>query len=475
MLKLNKRNTNIILMGIISTVTLSILFFINKSQNQQIGFLEQHIIDDATQSFQNIVTIRNWNSEHGGVFVKGHDNLQPNPYLMDNQLITKNDEKLIKINHAWMTKQISEITNKENKVSYKLTSLNPLNPENLPNKFEKEALNYFEKYKNIKYYYDKKNITQQETFNFMGSLLVEKSCLQCHAVQGYKIGDIRGGVRVSLSIDRYKNHALNIIEKHNYLELFVLLLSIIFTFIVYKLNNKIFEQENLLIIHSRNAAMGEMINMIAHQWRQPLSVVSMGANTIIADIELDMVENETLKDISNDILEQTQYLTRTINDFSNFFKPDNEKSSINIESVIDNSLQIILKSLENDNITVIKNYATLDKIKIYDKKLSQVLINILKNAKEAFEDQDIENKEINISTFKQDGFYCIEIKDNAKGIPKDVLPKIFEPYFSTKEERNGSGLGLYMAHTIVSKHLDGELTASNTKEGAQFLIKLQNK
>jgi len=475
MIILNKKNTNILLISVISILTLSILFFINKSQQEQIGFLEQHIVNEAKQSFQSIIITRKWNAEHGGVYVKEHDNLQANPYLINNQLTTKDGEKLIKVNPAWMTRQISEINNKQNNMYYKITSLNPINPNNQPNQFEKEALTYFEKNKDMKYFFNKKEITQKDTFDFMGRLTVEKACLKCHAVQGYKEGDIRGGIRISLYIEKYKNHASDIIQKHHYLEFIVFFLSVIFTFIVYKLNNKIFKQEELMLIQSRHAAMGEMISMIAHQWRQPISVVSMGANNILADIELDIIDNKALKGISNDILEQTEYLTQTIDDFSDFFKPDMGMTAINIEEVVEDSLKIISKSLENNNIIVIKNYSTQNKINIFDKKLLQVLINILKNAKEAFEEKDIQNKQINISTFEKSGFCYIEIRDNAKGIPKDVLPKIFEPYFSTKEEKNGSGLGLYMSYTIVSKHLHGELTASNTKEGAKFLIKLPNK
>jgi len=139
---------------------------------------------------------------YGGVYVKPKNNLKPNPHLKNNTLAARDGTQLIKINPAWMTRQISEISNKKRKYFYHITSLKPLNPDNIADKFEREALTYFAKHKDEPYYYQFTN--QGLNFDFMGRLLVKKSCLSCHEIQGYKEGDVRGGIRVSIPNDIFQ-------------------------------------------------------------------------------------------------------------------------------------------------------------------------------------------------------------------------------------------------------------------------------
>ncbi|MEA1954880.1 MAG: HAMP domain-containing sensor histidine kinase [Campylobacterota bacterium] len=231
------------------------------------------------------------------------------------------------------------------------------------------------------------------------------------------------------------------------------------------------EQENIMMAQSRHAAMGEMISMIAHQWRQPISVIAMGANNILADIELEMVDETTLKSGAEDIVKQTQELSKTINDFKNFFKPKTDVEEVFLEDIFNDVFTVIGKSLENNNIKVIKELPTDLKIKTYARELMQVFINIIKNSKEAIVDNNNEGK-ISILVKEDKGEIIIKICDSGGGIKKEIIGKIFNPYFSTKSKNTGTGIGLYMSKTIVERHLNGILIAYNTDTGACFEMKL---
>ena len=213
--------------------------------------------------------------------------------------------------------------------------------------------------------------------------------------------------------------------------------------------------------------------MIAHQWRQPISVIAMSANNIMADIELEMLDDAELIKYSKNIIKQTQELSSTIDDFRNFFRPDKEPHSILIKDVLSDALQIMGASLDYSNVNIIKKIQNGTMITTYARELMQVFINIIKNAKEAFKDTyDINEKEIIINIEEDKDAVTIDICDNASGIPKDIMDKIFDPYFSTKDSKNGTGLGLYMSKTIIEKHLKGTISVKNRQEGACFTIKL---
>jgi signal transduction histidine kinase len=227
-----------------------------------------------------------------------------------------------------------------------------------------------------------------------------------------------------------------------------------------------------MIAQSRHAAMGEMISMIAHQWRQPLSIISMGANNILADIELDILDTDTLEAGAKDIIAQTQELSKTIDDFKNFFKPIKNIEEVTVEDIMEETLRVIGKSLENNNIKIITNFDTKQTIQTYSRELMQVFINIINNAKEALVYNNIANKQITITTINKTKNIDIKICDNGTGIAFDVINKIFDPYFTTKDEHNGTGLGLYISKTIIEKHLLGSIKAYNIKNGACFEINI---
>ncbi|MCW8930648.1 MAG: HAMP domain-containing histidine kinase [Gammaproteobacteria bacterium] len=235
---------------------------------------------------------------------------------------------------------------------------------------------------------------------------------------------------------------------------------------------KIKAQDELIMTQSRHAAMGEMISMIAHQWRQPISVIAMEANNMLADIEFDDIQPDAFSKDARNIIEQTQYLSKTIDDFRNFFRPGKKKEQAIPQQIMEECFSIVGKSLENNNIEIIKNYRSERSLFLYSRELLQVIINLIKNAKEALmENRETERKLI-IDIFELDEKVHISITDNAGGIKEDNQNKIFEPYFSTKDKKSGTGLGLYMSKTIIEEHLGGEMLVKNTNDGVKFILQL---
>jgi PAS domain S-box-containing protein len=277
--------------------------------------------------------------------------------------------------------------------------------------------------------------------------------------------------------DGYGNRVINRIMGFSMEENGVKKIAMVVTDITQSYNDqlKLKEQEEMMIAQSRHAAMGEMISMIAHQWRQPISVISMDANNILADIELESVQTETLKENVGDIISQTQHLSRTIDDFRDFFKPNKLKSEVRIAEVFEDALKIIEKSIENNKIELINNFHSDSVVNIYARELLQVFINILKNAKEALMESPNEEKKITTSIYEEGNFVVVDICDNAGGIDNAIMHAIFDPYFTTKDEKNGTGLGLYMSKIIVEKHLLGELKVINAGTGACFNLKIPKK
>jgi len=237
-------------------------------------------------------------------------------------------------------------------------------------------------------------------------------------------------------------------------------------------------QERMLQEQSRLAQMGEMISMIAHQWRQPLAAISMTVMNMKVSSELDEYDlskkedaekyegdvNHSLDEI-NLILEN---LTRTIDDFRGFYKQNKEIVTIKLESVISKSLGIIRPLLINENIEIIEEYNSNQEMSIYDSELMQVILNIIKNSQDNFSQREIKDPYIKITTDNR----TISICDNGGGIPESIIEKIFHPYFSTKTDMNGTGLGLYMSKKIVEEHHEGKLSMHNTEDGVCFTITL---
>ncbi len=234
------------------------------------------------------------------------------------------------------------------------------------------------------------------------------------------------------------------------------------------------EKDEQLFAQSRLAQMGEMLNMIAHQWRQPLTAIGATTSSLKFSIMFDSIDVKKFEKELTLIETFTEHLSETIEDFRNFFKESKEKKLVTLESIIDETLSIVIASIKNKNIRIIKNFNCNKELVTYSSELKQVILNIVKNAEDALLECDIDDKIIEINTFSFGKEMVITIKDNAGGIPNEIIENIFDPYFSTKKEKDGTGLGLYMSRTIVEKHCAGYLNVSNGKNGAIFMIGLRS-
>lgn len=297
------------------------------------------------------------------------------------------------------------------------------------------------------------------------------------------------------------NNILNILNSSINLSIIVLIsILLLFYFIYRNLNYKIKlehinynlreeikievdknrEKEKQLLIQSRLVQMGEMISMIAHQWRQPLS--NIGASVINIQMKLELKkydldikeEREQFIDILklklNNISLTIQDLSSTITDFRNFFKPNKQKDRVRVTIPIQRALEMVKVTINAKSINIKTDYQTDDFILMYQNEVMQVILNIIKNSEDNFVTKSMDNKTINIITKKIDNNYIIEISDNGGGIPKDIIDNVFDPYFSTKIEKNGTGLGLYISKTIIEEHCDGLLTVENINNGVKFMI-----
>jgi len=232
------------------------------------------------------------------------------------------------------------------------------------------------------------------------------------------------------------------------------------------------EKDKMFNLQSRNASMGEMISMITHQWKQPLSTISSISNYIEIGLDLGTSSPEMLRKQAKTLEEQVAYLSQTIDDFKNFLRPSTEKINTNIADVIETTLNLIGKSITDQGINITREVHVQSTVSIYPNELSQVLVNILKNALDAFSNTNIIDKRIAIRAYEQKSSIIIEIEDNAGGISQGVIEKIFTPYFTTKGEEEGTGLGLYICKRIIQEHMRGKISVKNKKKGASFVIDL---
>jgi signal transduction histidine kinase/HAMP domain-containing protein len=239
-------------------------------------------------------------------------------------------------------------------------------------------------------------------------------------------------------------------------------------------------KDKLLFQQSKMASMGEMIGNIAHQWRQPLSVISTCASGIKFEKEFNEISDERLYETLDLIVENTQYLSKTIDDFRNFFKADKVVVDFCVNESINRVLKLLKSSIQNHNIQVENNSNKELIINGYANEFLQVLINVINNAKDALLNQPSSDRLMIIKTFIKDKKCIIEVNDNGGGIDETIISKIFEPYFTTKHKSQGTGIGLYMSHQIVVEHMKGDIYAKNIEiikdekvyKGCSFIISL---
>jgi len=221
------------------------------------------------------------------------------------------------------------------------------------------------------------------------------------------------------------------------------------------------QKDKMLIQQSKMADMGDMLSMIAHQWRQPLNQMSY----VFMNIESAYEYKELTKDYLDDKIKEgntiLEFMSATIDDFKNYFRPDKEKEFVLVSDVISTSVSFMNKALEIDGIEIELHNDGRELTHIYKNEFIQVLLNLIKNAKDALVENNVRNPKIIINSTCRQDMLVVEVCDNGGGIQDEIIDEIFKPYFSTKSQSQGTGLGLYMSKMIIEEHIGGKLSASN--------------
>ncbi len=371
---------------------------------------------------------------------------------------------------------------------FKLAATNPRNPMNRANDFEKEILEKFRKGE-IKEF--STTIKENGESYFYVAVPIEKnqkSCMKCHSTPnvapkelvkiygnkagfGEKVGDLRAMISLKVPISHIISTHIRDFLITIFIALIFFVIFYILLYIIYKKNQKLQAKRDLLLLNQNKlASMGEMIGNIAHQWKQPLTQLSF----ILVNMELNYERGKLTQDkFKNKIDEanaQISYMSDTIDDFRNFFSSGKPKERYSIKDVICLTQKLLSATLDKNkievNIEILENFT----LNGYPNEMVQALVNILNNANDIFLERDIKNPQINIKTYTENFKKIITIEDNAGGIKITPIEKIFEPYFTTKQLKNGTGIGLYMTKMIIEKNNNGTISVKNLHNGTVFII-----
>jgi len=234
------------------------------------------------------------------------------------------------------------------------------------------------------------------------------------------------------------------------------------------------ERDRMLIQQGRLVAMGEMIGNIAHQWRQPLNSIGLIVQELPIVYPTDEFSEEYLKSMVDKAMVLILYMSQTIDDFSNFFKPGRQQTEFKVREAVDKTICLIEESFKRLEIGIEVEESGDPSVYGYPNEFSQVLLNLFLNSRDAFlERPKTEERRIRVRVFPQPPLAVVVISDNAGGIPEESLAKIFDPYFTTKEPAKGTGIGLFIAKNIIERHMKGSITARNTDSGAEFRIEIK--
>lgn len=230
-------------------------------------------------------------------------------------------------------------------------------------------------------------------------------------------------------------------------------------------------KDEILIHQSKMATMGEMIGVIAHQLKQPLNVLSLYCNDVKNSYSFNEIDDEFIDDFSNNTKEQIKFLSETIDGFRDFFNPDKQKRTFEINGAIKKAVTLLGNQLEVNKINLKLEVAD-EKVYGIETELEQVILNIINNSTDAFNERNIEDRIISITVLSKSGHTILIMDDNAGGVKEDNLAKLFDPYYTTKS--TGTGTGLYMVKLVIKNSFHGDLKINNSDEGLRYIIALPN-
>lgn len=232
------------------------------------------------------------------------------------------------------------------------------------------------------------------------------------------------------------------------------------------------EQEKALILRSRLADMGEMIGNIAHQWRQPLNAIGLFVQDFLYSYQAEEMDENYIRQSTDKIMNLLEQMSGTIDDFRNYFRPNKTKEKFSVRSAIVKTFSLLEESLKNQNIRIYFNLDSDYEVFGFPNEFSQVILNVIANSRDAIMETKPEEPLIKVELSEKDGKKLVSISDNGGGIEDSVLEKLFQPYFTTKDQGKGTGIGLYMSKSIVENNMGGRIYAYNSEQGAVMVIEL---
>lgn len=471
--------------------------------NQQSNFNRQNMnvaIEGARNMFRSVVLTRAWNASHGGVYVPITDKVQPNEYLdvPNRDITTTTGTELTLINPAYMTRLIAEMAAKEEGVVFRITSLNPLRPKNAPDEWEAKALHSFERGQQEAIEVTPFGPRNELALRYMAPLLVTEACMNCHAHQGYQIGDIRGGISVSQKYQPLQaaseEHASS--TSQIYSAAFVLIVIVAGTLLEalrrrwFALANNIHELETTRkeLVHSEKmASLGRVVAGFAHEINTPIGIavgaVSQGDDTvrrITKMLDQEEVEEAVLRAELSDLQLGGELAMSNLNraaDLVRSFKRtaiDQASDQVRVFSVhemIEDVFKALKHQLKRLPILININCDAALLIEGAPGLLEQVITNLVMNSVVHGFDNGARGGTIQVLVARQHNDLILRYSDDGIGMTTEQASHVFEPFYTTNRHAGGSGLGLFICYDIITEKLGGKIDcASSPQAGCKFTM-----
>jgi len=459
-------------------------------------------IEGARNMFRMVVLTRDWNSSHGGVYVPVTPTVQPNPYLDHPQrdITTTDGVEMTMINPAYMTRLIGEMAATDDSTIFRLTSLKPIRPANLADAWESRQLERFEQ--GIRESWSVENgESGGQQLRYMAPLVVKESCLVCHAQQGYRLGDIRGGISVTQDYAPIGNalakHRAELLKSTLATCLLIALLGWALLELLRRrwieLAGKIEEVESThrqLLQSEKLAAIGQLAAGVAHEINNPVGFVNSNLGTLgkygqqmidlldkcrqgqaseadFAAFDYDYLRGDlpALLKESRDGLERVRRIVADLKDFSRIDQANEQ--DFDLDRGLESTLNVVWNELKY-KATVVREFGNPPPVRCIGAQINQVALNLLVNAGQAI----AEHGTITVRSGFDDSEVWFEISDSGCGMTADVLPHIFEPFYTTRPVGQGTGLGLALSYDIVRKHGGRLEVDSEPGRGSRFRVNL---
>ncbi|MCD6385196.1 DUF3365 domain-containing protein [Candidatus Sumerlaeota bacterium] len=471
MTKLSHIQKYLLFGGVLLILILLLAFWIVFTRQEKLIRCQLH--SSAESIFENIVLTRLWNANYGGVYVLKKPGEESNPYLKDSDIQTIDGKIYTLKNPALMTREISEHAQQQDKFAYHITSLKLINPANAPDEWERNALMSFEQ--GVAEMTQITTRNKRPLYRLMRPLRYETSCIRCHAWQGYKLGDVRGGISITLPYEQTAAMLhTNRLAMITLAIAVLLILGLVLYFFVWRLMNRLSAQN--VELAELNQQKNEFFGILAHDLRNPLTVILGYTQFLLQEIK-GRLNEEQIKLISS-IKKNSDFIQRLIDDFLDISKIEAGKLELDLQET--DLLALINRAVELNNVLAEKKQIKiffdyderLPKMRIDELKIEQVLNNLLSNAIKF----SYPNSSVYVHLTRDDNNAIISVKDEGQGIPAGELNKLFKPFEkisvkSTDGERS-TGLGLAIVRKIVQGHNGNIWVESEPGKGSTFYVSL---